>query len=518
MSRPLLRKSQSSLIWLGVLPLLLAFVAYQISSQHVRSVEQTLSTADFIQKLDRLLSTVQDAETGQRGFILTGQASYLIPYTEATTALPARLSEVTASAPSHGIAPGTIAELNRAVQAKMTEMQHAVDLRRAAGFAAALSLVETNRGQQYMAEIRRLTGEMRNQQLATFRREFELQRRRQLQLEIVLGCGVLSGFIIVFIAYRFNLRYVEERDRIEREIRSLNEQLDARVKQRTAELEAQTKELQARTADLQRSNADLSQFAYVASHDLQEPLRMVASYMGLLSRRYDGQLDETGRKYVRFAAEGAARMQTLINDLLSYSRAGTQAIEKRRVGAEAVLKSALQNLEVAIRESGARIHSDPLPMIEADEARLVQVFQNLIANAIKFRKPDLRPEISVRAKNTGEEWIFEVADNGIGFDPRYTDRIFQVFQRLHGPVSTRGPGSGWPFAAASSSITADACGRNPSRAWDQGSSFRCRSCLNLQARTATRPLPALRKPRLLSVVSSASAQADWWPLCAIQIH
>lgn len=442
MTRPLLRRSQSSLIWLGILPLLLAFVAYQISSQHVRSVEQTLSTADFIQKLDQLLSTVQDAETGQRGFLLTGEASYLMPYTEATSALATRLSQVTASAPAHGIALNTVAELTRVVQAKMAELQHAVDLRRTAGFAAALALVETNRGQGYMTEIRRLVGEMRNQQLATFRREFELQRRRQLQLDLVLGCGVLSGFIVVFMAYRFNLRYVRERDRIEREIRSLNERLEMRVKQRTAELEAQTKELEVRTADLQRSNADLSQFAYVASHDLQEPLRMVASYMGLLGRRYQAQLDETAQKYIRFAAEGATRMQTLINDLLSYSRAGTQAIEKRRVAAEGVLKSALQNLEVAIRESGARIHSDPLPVIEADEARLVQVFQNLIANSIKFRKPDLRPDISVRAKNSGEEWVFEVGDNGIGFDPRYTDRIFQVFQRLHGPGEYPGTGIG----------------------------------------------------------------------------
>jgi light-regulated signal transduction histidine kinase (bacteriophytochrome) len=135
-------------------------------------------------------------------------------------------------------------------------------------------------------------------------------------------------------------------------------------------------------------------------------------------------------------------MQTLIYDLLSYSRAGTQAIEKKRISSEAVLQGALENLQLALKESGALIHYDRLPVVEADETKLMQVLQNLIGNAIKFRKPDVRPEIRIAVKNSNAEWIFEVADNGIGFDSKYTDRIFQVFQRLHGMGTYPGNGIG----------------------------------------------------------------------------
>jgi len=428
MKRSLLRKSQNLVIWLGALPLLLAFVAYRTSSQHVQSVKQTLSTAEFIQQLDALLSTVQDAETGQRGYVLTGQQGYLAPYTHAAATVNERLASIDSTAARHGVSPAQLAPLHNVVQAKMAELQQTVDLRRNAGFAPALAVVETNRGQDYMLEIRRLLGALKQGQTRQFQRELDLQHRRQLQLEIVLGAGVAAGLILVVLAYRFSMMYARDRDQVEREIRILNETLEARVIERTA--------------DLQRSNADLSQFAYIASHDLQEPLRMVASYMGLLARRYQGQLDETADKYIRFAVDGATRMQALIYDLLSYSRAGTQAIEKKRVSSEALLASALQNLEVAIQETGAVIRYDHLPIVDADDTKLTQVLQNLIGNAIKFHKPDLRPEISITARSAGKEWIFEVADNGIGFDAKYNDRIFEVFQRLHAVGTYAGNGIG----------------------------------------------------------------------------
>lgn len=169
---------------------------------------------------------------------------------------------------------------------------------------------------------------------------------------------------------------------------------------------------------------------------------MVGSYMGLLSKRYGGQLDETADKYIQFAVDGANRMQALIHDLLSYARAGTQAIDKTPIPAEGIVERALTNLEMAIQESSAVVHYGNLPEIEADETKLTQVMQNLIGNAIKFRRPDRPPEIFVTANQEGAEWVFEVADNGIGFESKYSDRIFQVFQRLHGVGKYPGNGIG----------------------------------------------------------------------------
>src|ERR1017187_496965 len=190
-------------------------------------------------------------------------------------------------------------------------------------------------------------------------------------------------------------------------------------------VQAQTAELRSQAAELSRSNAELEQFAYVASHDLQEPLRMVASYTQLLARRYQGKLDQDADEFIAFAVDGAKRMQSLINDLLAYSRVGTRGGELRPTDAEAALSSALVNVQGAVKDSGAVIRHSPLPPVYADPVQLVQVFQNLLGNAIKFRNSE-PPEIDVACEETPAEWSFSVRDNGIGIDPKYADRIFQV--------------------------------------------------------------------------------------------
>jgi PAS domain S-box-containing protein len=194
--------------------------------------------------------------------------------------------------------------------------------------------------------------------------------------------------------------------------------------------------------ELNRSNEELGQFAYIASHDLQEPLRMVASYTQLLARRYKGKLDSDADEFIAFAVDGASRMQRLIQDLLTYSRVGTKGKDLLDISSEQALQQALINLRGTIEEKGALVTHDPLPSVFADEMQLIQLFQNLIGNAIKYQRPGI-PKVHVTAsRNGGKKWTFSVKDNGLGIDPQYFEKIFGMFQRLHKREEFAGTGIG----------------------------------------------------------------------------
>jgi light-regulated signal transduction histidine kinase (bacteriophytochrome) len=229
--------------------------------------------------------------------------------------------------------------------------------------------------------------------------------------------------------------------------------------------------------ELARSNADLEHFAYAASHDLQEPLRMVSSYVQLLARRYQGELDADADEFIAFAVDGAKRMQLLINDLLAYSRVGTRGKEFGPTDCEVVLQQALANLRVAIKENAAVVTHGPLPTLKADDSQLVQLLQNLIGNAIKFRNENA-PEIHISADCVDDEsnWLFSVRDNGIGIAPQYAERIFVIFQRLH--TREEHPGTGIGLAICKKIVE-----RHGGRIWvesepGKGSKF----CFTLPAR------------------------------------
>jgi light-regulated signal transduction histidine kinase (bacteriophytochrome) len=221
------------------------------------------------------------------------------------------------------------------------------------------------------------------------------------------------------------------------EVVELGEDVDAMRERIVAELGA----LQAAQAELQRSNSELEQFAYVASHDLQEPLRKVASFCQLLQQRYGGQLDDRADQYIGFAVDGARRMQELINDLLAFSRVGRVERPHAPVDCNALLERAREDLAAAIEASGARVEAGPLPTVEGDATLLRLVFQNLLGNAIKFRG-EAPPLVRVDAAREDGRWRFSVADNGIGIDPEYAERIFVIFQRLHPRSSYEGTGIG----------------------------------------------------------------------------
>jgi light-regulated signal transduction histidine kinase (bacteriophytochrome) len=194
--------------------------------------------------------------------------------------------------------------------------------------------------------------------------------------------------------------------------------------------------------DLQRSNEELQRFAYVASHDLQEPLRSIISFSQLLERRYKGQLDQDADEFIGFIVEGGLRMQRLIMDLLQLSRVETKARPLAPTDAGEVVRDALRLMETAIREAGATVEVGPMPTVMADAAQLAQVVTNLVGNAIKYRRPDVPALVRVSAEREGGHWRFAVQDNGIGIEAEYFDRIFVIFQRLHTRDEYEGTGIG----------------------------------------------------------------------------
>ncbi|OJX68269.1 MAG: hypothetical protein BGO92_05535 [Magnetospirillum sp. 64-120] len=201
-------------------------------------------------------------------------------------------------------------------------------------------------------------------------------------------------------------------------------------------------ELLEKSAKLEESNAELQQFSYVVSHDLQEPLRTIASFLQLLERRYEDKLDEDGRQFIGFAVDAARRQQAMIQSLLEYSRVGTRGRPFARTEMTKVAALAKENLAMAMAESAAQVEIGDLPTVMADETQMVSLLQNLMGNALKYRRDDVAPVIRLLAQDDGERWVFTVADNGIGIDPQYFDRIFQVFQRLHTREKYGGTGIG----------------------------------------------------------------------------
>ena len=208
------------------------------------------------------------------------------------------------------------------------------------------------------------------------------------------------------------------------------------------ELKQAEKQLKETIQELERSNKELQSFAYITSHDLQEPLRTMGNYAGLLKRRYEGRFDEDADVFLDYMVKGASRMRDMIQGLLDYSRVGTKGKDFSEFSVEDALDKAISNLESSIQECHAEVTHDNLPTIIADEEQISRVFQNLIGNALKFRKEDVKPKIHISALKEGNEYVFSVCDNGIGLEEQYSDKIFEVFKRLHAIGEYRGAGIG----------------------------------------------------------------------------
>ncbi len=413
----------------------------------------------------RLTNALINEETGVRGYALGGQVDFLQPYTDgrtdekaATAALRTELGDRFAT---------STADLNavlRAASAWQTGYAEPTIAAIAAGRTVTAASADHGKA---LFDALRVTLARQDHDLGT------LQKRAHAELEnsatelqwtaIAIAIALVIGTIALSMSLRRGvtgpLGDLSEQARIvaagdfahpvtvggPAEIANLGADVDSMRERILTELSALREvhaALDTQAQDLSRSNTELEQFAYVASHDLQEPLRKVASFCELLEVRYHDQLDERAQQYIHFAVDGATRMQSLINDLLAFSRVGRIGSDHVLIEGDDLVAAALGNLANNIEETGATISVDPLPTVRGDVALLTAVLQNLFANAIKFRDPERPPEISLTVRADGDYWLFTCTDNGIGIEPEYADRIFIIFQRLHSKAAYPGTGIG----------------------------------------------------------------------------
>ncbi|MEW2506570.1 sensor histidine kinase [Amycolatopsis sp. CA-161197] len=409
-----------------------------------------------------LSQALLNQETGVRGFLLTGQRSFLDPYLAGRSQQDAAVSELRRL----GALPGTqVGDDLESVLRAARAWQAAVTTPTAPG-APPPGVGAADTGKALFDRVRATLDTLSAHVSAARdvgRADLNGAATQLTVLLLVIAGLVVILFVLLWIWLRrvitvpimrlaAEVRAVSDADDIHRPVRGsgprelveLGADVDAmrlRIVGEVSELEHAHELLDTRTQELERSNSDLEQFAYVASHDLQEPLRKVASFCQLLERRYKGQLDERGEQYIAFAVDGAKRMQNLINDLLSFSRVGRRAGEMTVVDTGKLLDDALGNLEPVIEETGARIERGELPEVRGEGPLLTAVLQNLVNNALKFHG-EAPPVVRVSAEREGEEWLFSVSDNGIGIEAQYAERIFVIFQRLHSKSAYGGTGIG----------------------------------------------------------------------------
>ncbi|WP_433306188.1 sensor histidine kinase [Actinoplanes sp. CA-030573] len=415
-----------------------------------------------------LYSAYLDQETGVRGYALSRSARNLEPYRRGVASEQQLIAQIESlNAGGRAAITADLGQVRDAAQRWRTDIAEPIV---AAGDPAGRPFDEaagTARFDAVRTAVDRLQADiltLRNEAAAAARRTGSVL----VALEITAAAVVLIvGALVLLLLERLVSRPVTELAAQVREVaggdyerrivssgspelRGLAADVDtmrrriadelARVRAARAQVESAHERLEAKAEELTRSNRDLEQFAYVASHDLQEPLRKVASFCQLLQRRYSGQLDERADQYIAFAVDGAQRMQRLINDLLAFSRIGRITTAFKRVELGRVLTEVSSQLEH--RSAGAAIEWDEMPAVEGEEPLLTTLFVNLVGNSLKFRRPDVPPVVRVSTRRDGDEWLINVRDNGIGIEPEFAEKVFVIFQRLHPREAYEGTGIG----------------------------------------------------------------------------
>ncbi|WP_436774868.1 sensor histidine kinase [Yinghuangia sp. YIM S09857] len=413
----------------------------------------------------RLEKALLDQETGIRGYALAGQLSYLEPYMRGIEEQESAVVEL--ERVLHDDAAGR-ADLAAVLGA--TERWHADIARHVARTEPAdmgPDMVERVESGKPQFDAVRAAAEVQQRHLEdalrAANRDLDEVAKRRNAIFVAIGMVIVVLAALVFEGLRRGVTLPLERLSADArtvsrgafdhpiqasgpaDLQQLALDVEGMRRRLLAELDFTLRaraKLDEQAEDLRRSNAELEQFAYVASHDLQEPLRKVASFCQLLQRRYAGQLDERADQYIEFAVDGANRMQALINDLLAFSRVGRTDGDHETVDLERTFGRVADTLSFAVEESGATVTHDPLPTLTANPTQMTTLFQNLLSNAVKFRDPEVPSHVHVSVAQSGEMWEFAVTDNGIGIEPEYAERVFVIFQRLHAKDAYPGTGIG----------------------------------------------------------------------------
>src|SRR5690625_2365178 len=440
------------------LALLAAVIAFSQLTRYQDEVTGVVFNA--VVELEELQSDLVNAESAVRAFALSGDEQLLTAYTDLAYGRPDKVRS--------GL--GAVLPRVPGLTAHFDALAAATDHWRA-GYAKPLFEATRERGggevyfewrtegEELFAEVRRPLRDALDELIA-FRTAGAQSMRtwQQVLLGSVLALAVL-GLVAGILVWRYLRQWViDPLAELASDSRAVAGgaldrpvtvdgpheivTLAADVEHMRRHLVTQIATTESARAELEASNRDLEQFAYVASHDLQEPLRKVASFTQLLQRRYGDQLDDRGHQYIEFAADGAKRMQRLIQDLLAFSRLGRGGEERSVVSLDKCLADALIDLSETIAETGAEVSADPLPEVLGHEGILGQLLQNLIGNAIKFRRPDVPPRVHIGVDRVAHEWLLRCSDNGIGIEPRHAERVFTIFQRLHAKDAYGGTGIG----------------------------------------------------------------------------
>jgi signal transduction histidine kinase len=417
MPLPVPAKTRSRLAFLFSLPAMFSLVFFGVELLSERADIHLLEIQNLQTSVSELSRLAKDAESSERGFLLTGDRNYLRPLNEAEALLPSRIQICRAYAANRPELLPIVDKVASLVKDRFTLADRMLEAQKEKNFAAA---IEQEKGgdrdhvmDQLEFNVHKLLGQIHDLERANLERESDLNR----WTFIFFSVGTMVMIAVMVWLYNALLSYLYARDDAREQLEKVNYELQNRIDSRTRELE--------------EMNSELQQFAYVASHDLQEPLRTITSFSQLLASRYRGHLDADGDEFIGYIVTASRRMTDLINGLLQLVRLRKSSQPIAAVPFERLLEDAEISLQAAIRESGARIERGSLPALVVDPVQFSQVLQNLISNAIRYRSSE-PPIIRIQARRERGNWIFSVTDNGCGFDQEFAERIFGLFQRLHG--------------------------------------------------------------------------------------